>query len=117
MVEVEIRAPVFDEETGEFTWQTRAVVHARGGALDIDLHGTDPVISRDMVVLDVARGGPVTASDDPERWARNLPHSYRAGDLVAVVVCDDDPAASHGEERPADTAIKIPEPAAGRVHA
>jgi hypothetical protein len=37
---------------------------------------------RDIEVLDVASGQSVTFDADPERWARNLPHAVRSGDLV-----------------------------------
>lgn len=88
MVEVEIRSPAYDEEAGRIEWRRRALVRAEGGDLAIYQSGDGIVVREDMSVVDVATGAQVTASDDPETWARNLPYAYRAGDLVAAVILD-----------------------------
>src|SRR5688572_19797286 len=114
MVEVEIRAPVFDEESGEVVWHARAFVRADGAELGI--YGDDPrVIDPQLPVVSVATGRSVRGNDDPEEWARNLPHAYRAGDLVAVVVLDE--AEQTQRVAPAEGASPpvIPEPPALRV--
>jgi hypothetical protein len=90
MVFVEVRSPYFNEEEGRTDWRTLAFVRADGD--QIDVHGNDTnVVDLTMPVLDIATGAELSAADSPERWARNLPHAYRAGDLVAVVVHDSEP--------------------------
>lgn len=89
MVEIEIRAPRYDEEAEQIVVDRVATVRADGGRLEVDPAGhwsvpNDPVMS-------ARRGRSVDAQEDAEDWARNLPFAYRAGDLIAVVIHDDDP--------------------------
>jgi hypothetical protein len=89
MVAVEIRTPVYDEESNEVTWRGRAIVRAQGATLDI--YGDPEVVDQHLSVVDIATGTPIRGMDDPEAWARSLPCAYRAGDLIAVVLLDTDP--------------------------
>ncbi|HEX4116342.1 MAG TPA: hypothetical protein VHY18_10755 [Solirubrobacteraceae bacterium] len=45
----------------------------------------------DLPVLDAFTGVQLTPIGDPEAWARNLPFAFRAGDLVASIIHDDNP--------------------------
>lgn len=90
MVVVEIRTPIYDEESSHITWQGLALVKADGQ--DLDIYGDANLVAADEPgVLDLATGKQLLSNEDPEAWARNLPAAYRAGDLVAVVVLDTDP--------------------------
>jgi hypothetical protein len=96
MVAVEIRTPVYDEESNEVTWHGRAIVRADGTALDI--YGDSDVIDQDVSVVDIGTGKPIRGTDDPEAWARSLPCAYRSGDLIAVVLLDTDPPVRSNED-------------------
>ena len=111
MVEVEIRTPGYNEETQELEWNAVSLVRAEDGSLTI--YGDESAIPQDSV-MNPATGGPVHFNDDPEEWARNLPHAYRAGDLVAVVLRDDN-AATVEEAEPEHHEPEIPEPPAAAV--
>lgn len=105
MVAVEVRSPVFNEETGQIEWCARALVRADGDELTVyGPEGAAAVVDLAMNVVDVTTGDVVHSSDAPERWARFLPFSLRAGDLIGVVVHDDDPiaidAGDHAEDAP-----------------
>lgn len=41
---------------------------------------------REIEIYDPEVGDVVSFAGDPERWARNLPHVFRAGDLYARVI-------------------------------
>jgi len=94
MVEVEIRSPVADGDSGEVKWIVCATVRADGPDLVCD----DPsgVLDPELPILDVATGRQVHG-DEAETWARNLPHAFRAGDLVAIVVSDSDPPSAQAD--------------------
>lgn len=110
MVEVEIRTPVYDEEEGQISWRRRALVRAEGHDLALYTDGDESLIPDDLAVLDLASGEQVRRTDDAERWARNLPHAYRNGDIVAVVLIDSDaPSAPVGDNEPRAT-LTIPAP-------
>ena len=88
MVEVEIRAPVYNEETEEIESQLVAVVRADGPALEV----APPTWAVPHApVISLSTGKSVEPDDDPEEWARNLPYAYRSGDLAAVIRRDDNP--------------------------
>jgi hypothetical protein len=108
MVEVEIRIPVYDEEAGQIKWRRRALVWAEGDDLVIYTHGV--VLPDDLLVLDLDTGAQLRQRDDPEKWARNLPHAYRNGDLVAVVLVDTDGPPPRATQQSAATAPTIPAP-------
>lgn len=99
MVVVEIRAPVYDEEAGRADWVACAMVFANGAAevSIVDAHG---VLNTAIPVVDAVTGRQVRFADDAERWARNLPSAFRAGDLVAVVLAD--------AERPGQSSAAAP---------
>jgi hypothetical protein len=88
MVEIEIRTPIYNEESGEIEMHALAVVRADGDSLTAV--GDKSVVRSDSVVS-VTTGKPLYPQDDPEEWARSLPDAYRSGDLVAVVIQDDNP--------------------------
>lgn len=111
MVEVEIRTPVYDEEAAQITWRRRALVRAEGDDLVIYANQHEGVVlPDDLLVLDLDTGTQLRQTDDPERWARNLPHAYRNGDLVAVVLVDTDAPSGHATQRGDSTAPTIPAP-------
>jgi hypothetical protein len=110
MVEVEIRSPVYDEEASQIKWRRRALVRAEGSDLVIYTDGEGIVLPDDMPVLDLETGAQLRQGDDPERWARNLPHAYRNGDLVAVVLMDSDAPSAQAAPRRGGTAPSIPAP-------
>jgi hypothetical protein len=105
MVEVEIRAPIHNEESETIEWVPLALVRADGG--DLEIYGEiavppDPVMS-------IATGKPVEQANDPEEWARNLPGAYRSGDLAAVILRDDNPPAVGADaEDPGEPTIPDP---------
>jgi len=109
MVVVEIRAPVYDEESSQIEWRLRALVKAEGAQLEIT--GEATVLGDEILtVVDIQTGRRLSRNDDPEVWARNLPHAYRAGDLVAHVVIDTDPPEVPVEPRAARDLPVIPAP-------
>lgn len=87
MVEVEIRTPTINEETQEIIWKGLALVRVADG--EITVWGDDSVIHLDSV-MSVSFGKTVHPNDEPEEWARSLPEAYRSGDLVAVLLQDED---------------------------
>jgi hypothetical protein len=106
MVEVEIRTPIYDEESQEIVWRPLALVRADGD--DLEVFGDGSCVPLDPVVS-MSSGKSVEAADNPEEWARNLPYAYRSGDLAAVIRRDDDPPALEAPEEIADEPA-IPEP-------
>ncbi len=89
MVEVEIRTPTYDEESQTISWHAVALLRAEGE--EITVYGDDHTILQFIPVMSITHGKTITAEDDVEEWARSLPYAYRSGDLVAVVLHDDDP--------------------------
>ncbi|MDO8187811.1 hypothetical protein Q5424_10475 [Conexibacter sp. JD483] len=91
MVVVEIRTPVYDEESGRSGWAVCAMVFADGRRTVsiVDKHG---VLDHQLPVVDAVTGRQIHLADDAEAWARNLPGAFRAGDLVAHVLADTNPA-------------------------
>jgi hypothetical protein len=110
MVEVEIRTPVYDEEEGHITWRRRALVRAEGDDLVIYTDGDGVVLPEDLLVVDLATGARLRPADDPERWVRGLPHTYRNGDLVAVVLLDTDEPQTEAAVESSRTTPSIPVP-------
>jgi hypothetical protein len=110
MVEVEIRSPIYDEEASQITWRRRALVRADGTDLVVYSDGEGVVLPADMLVLDLDTGEQLRQADDPERWARNLPHAYRNGDLVAVVLADSEAASEEPATQRNTEAPSIPAP-------
>jgi hypothetical protein len=98
MVVVEIRTPIYNEESSQIEWQPRTIVRADGS--DLTFIGEQGVVSEDVAILDAATGRSLHGFDDPETWARNLPSAYRSGDLVAVVLVDTDPPGELAEIKP-----------------
>jgi len=91
MVEVEIRAPRFNEETQQIESIPLAFVRADGNDLTIVPPDTWTVPTDSVISLTTGR--PVEPIDDAEEWARNLPYAYRSGDLEAIIRHDDNPPA------------------------
>lgn len=88
MVGVEIRTPIYDEESHQFTWRGCAFIRAEGDTLDII--GDASLVDPDLPIVDASTGRQLRGTDNPEAWARNLPYAYRSGDLLAVVAIDTD---------------------------
>jgi hypothetical protein len=88
MVEVEIRTPIYDEESETVQWARLALVRAEGR--DLEIYG-DASCVPPAPVMSITTGRPVEQADDPEEWARNLPYAYRTGDPAAVILRDDNP--------------------------
>ncbi len=120
MVLVEIHSPVYDEEAGRQRLVWRASVKADGDGLEIagDAH---IVAGGELPVLDAITGEQLSGVDDAERWARNLPYAFRAGDLVASIIRDDSPAGAAPREpdsAPRETPrVPSTSPVEGRVAA
>ena len=90
MVVVSIRSPFYDEEAGEQSFRTRVTVIAQGNQFEIQ--GESSLVADGMLpVIDMSTGHQVTASEDAEAWARNLPHAFRAGDIIAEILADTSP--------------------------
>jgi hypothetical protein len=89
MVEVEIRTPRHNEEAQTIAWKQLALV--RADSEGVKVYG-DPSCVPDDSVISATTGKEIHMASCPEEWARNLPDAYRAGDLVAVIIHDDDPA-------------------------
>lgn len=113
MVEVEIRAPVYDEEDQTTESKLVALVTADGGSLAVE-----PAEARwavpDAPVVSMSTGKSINSDDDPEEWARNLPYAYRSGDLVAVLRRDDDPPDIDAREHD-DAVPEIPQPVSSEL--
>lgn len=78
---------------GELEWDRVAVLRVDGTHFEVE-GDQDFAEVRDIEVLDVESGQTVTYDADPERWARNLPHAFRSGDLVCHVTGDEAPEAA-----------------------
>ncbi|MGI8729287.1 MAG: hypothetical protein ACR2LK_04755 [Solirubrobacteraceae bacterium] len=107
MVETEIRAPRIDPDTHEITWMTLARVCADGDSFEIG--GDDRVVQRGPV-FSLALRTSLHMKENPEEWTRSLPHAYRGGDLVAVLLRDDDPPIVDDAGYPTFVEPEIPEP-------
>jgi len=119
MVLVEIHSPVYDEEAGSARLVWRASVKASGDWLEIAGDG-HIVAGGELPVLDPATGQHLSGTDDPERWARNLPYAFRAGDLVVSILRDDTPASEASvprDDAPRETPRVPAEPTTGRIPA
>ena|ERR1700704_3847676 len=109
MVVVEIRSPVYDEESSQIKWPGRTLVKTDGAKIEV--YGEADLVAVDeLAVRDLKTGKQLLSQDDPELWARNLPSAYRAGDLVAVVVIDTDPPEVPADPGPSDELPNIPTP-------
>jgi hypothetical protein len=108
MVRVKIYSPVYDEEAGASRLDWRVTVKADGAEYEID-GDRDIVANGELPVIDAVSGKQLLASDAPEAWARNLPHAFRAGDLVVSIDADDTgtPAAPTEPDEP-QTPPRIP---------
>lgn len=89
MVELEVRTPKLDEPTGQIEWEVRARLKVMSG--EVDIEGDESLIDFSVPVVSFRTGEQVRFEDNKEEWARNLPSSYRAGDLVFAVIDDSDP--------------------------
>lgn len=93
---IEIRFSVPRRRHDALEWDHVAVVRVDGTHFELE-GDQDFAEIRDIEVHDVATGQSVTFDADPERWARNLPHAFRSGDLVCEVFHDSAPTASARE--------------------
>lgn len=56
-----------------------------------EIKGDPALLDLHMPVVSLRSGDSIRFDDAPEDWARSLPLAYRAGDLIAAVIHDDDP--------------------------
>jgi hypothetical protein len=97
MVLVEIHSPVYDEEAGSTRLLWRTTVRASGD--DFEIQGDSDIVEGGALpVVDVLTGKQLQIDDDPERWARNLPYAFRAGDLLVSIVADSSAPADDAPE-------------------
>jgi hypothetical protein len=99
MVEVEIRKARTGASPTTVDWQVVARLRADGRRLTVEADDTLMYVAA-LPVVDPTTGRQILASDDAEAWARLLPTGFRAGDLVAVLVCGDDSLADAEETVP-----------------
>lgn len=90
MVHVELRTPIHDRATGTLRWETLVSLRVEDGH-DPELDGDSALLDLSMPVVSLRSGETIHFTDNPEEWARSLVLAYRAGDLVASVLHDDDP--------------------------
>lgn len=109
MVVVVIRSPLYDEESGDQVFRERAKVIATGKKIEIEGERT-LVAEGALPVIDISTGKQVHAADDAEAWARNLPHAFRAGDLIAEILCDTSPSTGVKTNAERREPPKIPSP-------
>jgi hypothetical protein len=85
MIEMQFRTP--RRRHGELEWELVATIRVDGTSFELE--GDDAFAEvRDIEVVDLETGQSVKFDADPERWARNLPHAFRNGDLVCDVIDD-----------------------------
>jgi hypothetical protein len=112
MVEIELRAPHFDEERQTVEWEPVARLRVSGD--QYELEDERGVVDLTLPVLNLRTGRRLHFADSPEEWARNLPTTYRGPELVAEVLHDD--AAPRVEEveverEPVDVPEAVEQPA------
>lgn len=91
MVRVELRTPIYDHASGEgLRWETLVSIEAQDDHTP-RVTGDGALLDLDMPVVSLRTGETIHFSDHPEDWTRSLPLAFRAGDLVATVVADDEP--------------------------
>ena len=92
MVIVELQTPVVDRETETVEWKSLVVLRVDGHQHEIE--GDEGILDLALVITSLSTGEPITFDQAPDDWARSLPGAYRAPDLLATVVHDDDPSVS-----------------------
>jgi hypothetical protein len=90
MVHVELRTPIHDRDSGTVRWEPLVALEVHNGH-EPQIEGDRSLLDLDMPVVSLRSGETIHFADNPEEWARSLVLAYRAGDLVAAVVHDDDP--------------------------
>ncbi len=113
MVVAEVRTPFFNEERGQVDWRLLALVRAEGDELHVEAVSPE-VFDAEMAVVDLATGRTLVARDDPEVWARNLPHAFRAGDIVISIITDSNPVEAVAEAPVPDEELPRIPPATAR---
>lgn len=89
MVVVEIFSLVYDDESASEKYRWRATITAR--ATDIEIDGEGNIVNYgELNVLDPRTGEYLRGTDDPERWARNLPQALGGERMLVSVVHDSD---------------------------
>jgi hypothetical protein len=89
MVEIELRAPRFDEDRQTVEWEAVARIRVSGD--HYELEDERGVIDLTLPVLNLRTGQRLHFAESPEEWARNLPTTYRGPELVAEILHDDAP--------------------------
>lgn len=92
MVHVELQTPIPDVPNRTVRWETLVSLRVENGHAPV-FDGDQGLIHLDIPVVSLRTGQSIHFEDAPEDWARSLPLAYRAGDLVAAVIHDDDPIA------------------------
>lgn len=92
MVKAQLLVSISDKEHDEPVWDTAAEITVE----DDGSHHGDHVerFGLQKAVLDPEARESVRFDEDPIRWLRWLPGSYRTGDVIVNIVHDDDPPAS-----------------------
>lgn len=89
MVEIELRAPRFDEDRQSVEWEAVARIRVSGD--HYELEDERGFVDLTLPVLNLRTGERMHFADGPEEWARNLPTTFRGPELLAEVVHDDAP--------------------------
>jgi hypothetical protein len=100
MIEIDLRVPDHDGR-----YETAATLRVQDGQFHIT--GRAELFDTRVPALDRRSGRPVRFDQDPEAWARNLDTTYRAGDLVPVVVRDSHP--NPPPRRAPRPAVRVPD--------
>lgn len=90
MVHVELRTPIPDPASRSVRWEPLVSLRVDDGRPP-EIEGDRTLLDLTMTVVSLSTGESIRFEDAPEDWARSLPLAYRAGDLVAAVIHDDDP--------------------------
>ena len=86
MIEISFSVP--RRQDGELEWDRVAVLRIEGTHFEV-AGDQDFAEVRDIEVVDVESGQTLNYDADPERWAQNLPHAFRSGDLVCHITGDE----------------------------
>src|ERR1700739_110638 len=108
MVSVEIRGPVYDEESGQVEWPVYSVIKADEHGIEVLFGGDMLLDDHDLKVGDCRTGKQLSKKADPEGGGRILPKAFRAGDPVAVVSFDPEPQPEQSSPKPPQELPTVP---------
>lgn len=95
VIRLELQSPEFDSETNETTWAALVAIEVDGESYAIE--GREDLLDLELSVMSLRTGQAIRWVDDREEWVRSLPSAYRAPDLIATVVHDDNPLPQRDE--------------------